>query len=111
MKYDIKYPYFGRTFGGLYFVITAPEYAIVLQHHGTQGFGFSAFISREKVLKLFKFSKEITKEDFQKAIQKQALNFFPKIPGSNMVLNTTKEIELIERKHNDTFNEQNKTNY
>ena len=30
---------------------------------------------------------------------------------SNIVLNTTKEIELIERKHNDTFNEQNKTNY
>lgn len=98
MKYDINYPYFGRTFDGLHFVITAPEYAIVLQHHGTQGFGFSAFVSRAKVLKLFKFSREITKEDFQKVIHEQALNFFPKIPGSNIVLNTTKEIKLIERK-------------
>jgi len=84
MGYKIDYPYYGRTTGGLYFVITAPEYAIVLQHHGTQGFGFSAFVSRNKIIKLFRFSKEITQTQFQEAIQTQINRFFKNIPGAEL---------------------------
>ena len=84
MGYKIDYPYYGRTTGGLYFVITAPEYAIVLQHHGTYGFGFSAFVSRNKVLKLFRFSKEITQTQFKEEIQRQIDKFFKNIPGAEV---------------------------
>lgn len=84
MGYKISYPYYGRTTGGLYFVITAPENAIVLQHHGTYGFGFSAFVSRNKVLKLFRFSKEITQTQFKEEIQRQIDKFFKNIPGAEV---------------------------
>lgn len=101
MKYKINYPYYGITFDGLYFVITAPEYVIVQQHNGTFGFGLSAFISRGKVIKLFRFSKEISRQQFDDHAKQSMQNFINTIPGASEVLAPTGNMKLLKGGKND----------
>lgn len=96
MTDKIQYPYYGKTTKGLYFVITAPKNVAVLQHNGTYGFGFSVFISRAKVLNLFKFSKEITKIEFQNKTKNEFEKFLKRISENSISLNAKPDLKLIE---------------
>lgn len=81
--YKIKYPFFGNM-NGVLVAILNENYAITSEHAGTTGFGMSAFISRAKIIKLFKYSKEITKQEFQKRLNEKFSNFINSIPGAKI---------------------------
>lgn len=87
-KYNIKYPYYGLTTGKLPFVIISENYVVCLEHAGTLGFGLAAYISRVKILKLFKYSKPISKEDFAKILQNDLNKFLYSLPGTEILTKT-----------------------
>lgn len=82
--YKIKYPYFGERIGGGVVAIINPTYAITSEHAGTYGFGFAVYVSRKKIIDLFKKSKEITKEQFQTAVNSNFNGFIMSIPGTSI---------------------------
>lgn len=83
MVYKIKYPYYGIA-KRQYFVILDEKNCVVLEHKGTIGFGLSSYISRKKILDMFKFSKEITAQQFQEQIKRKLFFFFKSIPGTTI---------------------------
>lgn len=99
MAYKIKYPYCGKTYDGMYFVISEPNYMVTLEHQGTHGFGFAAYISRQKILKVFKHSKEITQEEFKKVIADNLINFFRSMPQNEIILKPVQNLKAISYKH------------
>lgn len=84
-KYNIKYPYYGLSTGKVPFVIISENNAVCLEHAGTYGFGLANYISRVKILKLFKFSKPISKEDFTKFLQRDLNKFLCSLPGTEIL--------------------------
>lgn len=95
MRYKINYPYFGRTSDGIFFTIINPKYVVAIEHQGTYGFGFASYISRTKVLSLYKISKEITKADFEAVVRQKAYNFFKSMPDSEVVFKPIKQAKQI----------------
>jgi hypothetical protein len=98
MAYKINYPYYGITYDGIYFVIIQPKYMVAIEHQGTHGFGFAAYISRPKIIKFFRYSKEITQLQFQDVIKNKAGNFFNNIPKSEIVLSPVQNVKLLTHK-------------
>lgn len=99
MAYKIEYPYYGITSSkDRFFVIVSEKYAVVLEHKGTHGFGFSSYISRDKILKLFRFSHKITKQEFENKIKASIQNFFNTIPNTEILINTIPETKLLKTK-------------
>lgn len=84
--YKINYPYFGKTNdnSGTLIAIIEPDYAITTEHGGTYGFGFAVYISRKKIIELFKYSKQITKQEFQAGVNSDFLKFLKQIPGTKI---------------------------
>lgn len=98
MKYKIEYPYYGITSSrDRYFVIISEKYAVVLEHRGTHGFGFSAYISRTKILDLYRFSHKITKQEFENEIKSKLQSFFATVPGVE-ILTAAPETKLLQVK-------------
>ena len=95
MVYKIEYPYYGITSSkDRYFVIVSEKYAVVIEHNGTHGFGFSAYVSREKILKLFRFSHQITKQEFDEEIKNKLQGFFKTIPGVEVSISAAPQEKL-----------------
>jgi hypothetical protein len=82
--YKINYPYFGRINSGGVVAIINPNYAITSEHAGTYGFGFATYISRKKIIELFRYSKEISKQEFQQIVNLNFYNFITSIPGQRI---------------------------
>ena len=95
MAYKINYPYCGKTYDGMYFIIIEPKYMLTLEHQGTHGFGFASYISRAKILKTFRHSKEITPAQFQQVIADNMINFFRNMPKSETVLQPVQNVKMI----------------
>ena len=98
MKYKIKYPYYGiMSSRDRYFVIISEKYAVVLEHRGTHGFGFSAYISRTKILDLYRFSHKISKQEFEIEIKTKLQSYFLTIPGTEIITGAP-ESKLLQTK-------------
>lgn len=82
--YKINYPYFGKSRAGGVVAIINPNYAITSEHAGTYGFGFAVYISRKKIIELFKTSNEISKQEFQETVNSDFYGFLTSIPGQRI---------------------------
>jgi len=95
MSYNIKYPYYCKSSEGICVILNDKE-ALSVQGGGTGTPGASValvkYISRAKVLKIFKYSKPITELEFQEGMQKRISRFLGQISGAKI---TQSNINLL----------------